>query len=187
MPARLRSHSTVSWVLSSTVIAGMPMEASHPSESPVTSYASKDFSGLYPEAPAYAFIISSVAGRIPSLHSDAYTALACECQNINASGLFSATKFRKAFASGSEKAAVPALTVLLLHVASGFHLQSKLRLRSTPFAFMRPDSNIDWSVDTSAISKRPTLPVTLKTPSGLREGITVTVRLLGITSGLLSR
>ncbi len=50
MPAQFCSHSIVAWVLSSTVTAGMRMDASHPSASPVIGYASNDFTAVYPDA-----------------------------------------------------------------------------------------------------------------------------------------
>src|SRR3989344_5124685 len=105
--------------------------------------------------------MSSVSGRIPALHSDAYTALAWLCQKTTTSRLFSKTKFWKALASGSENAADPALTVFVFQVPFGFQLQSKLRLRSTSCALKRADSKIFWSFVTSATVKWLSFPVTL--------------------------
>src|SRR3989344_4027142 len=76
-------------------------------------------------------MMASVCGKTPGSHSDAYTVFAWLCQKTTATGFsFSTTRF-KVFASGSEKASVPALTTLLRQVLSGFHLQSKLKPEST--------------------------------------------------------
>src|SRR3989344_6186897 len=116
----------------------MFIEASHPSTSPETSYASNVLIALYPDAWEYTFIISSVFGRIPSSHSDAYTAFALLCQKIAPAGAYVETKSRMATASGSENALTPALTTLLFQVLSGFHLQSKFRFMYTSCALKRP-------------------------------------------------
>src|SRR3989344_2070686 len=131
--------------------------------------------------------MASVSGRIPSSHSEAYTAFAWLCQKITASGLFSKTKFRKARASGSENGLDPALTVLSRHLLVGFQSQSKLRLRSTSWALKRPEAKISVLVETSLEVKRPSFLVTLYIPSGLREGMTVTVKLFGMMAGLATR
>src|SRR3989344_4505266 len=109
-------------------------------------------------------MMSSVSGRMPASHCEAYTALDWLCQNITAFGLFPKTKFLIAIASGSENGLVPALTVLSRHILSGCHLQSKLRLRSTSCALNRPGV-VDIPLGTSALVNRPTLPMTLYTPS----------------------
>src|SRR3989338_11571571 len=98
---------------------------------------------------------------MPSSHSEPYTASDLLCQKITATGLFVLTKSRKAVASGSENGAVPALTTLSCHVLFGFHLQSKLRFRSTLFQLNRPEARVSLSVDTSAKTKRPSLPTAL--------------------------
>src|SRR3989338_2611692 len=131
--------------------------------------------------------MARVSGNIPPSHSDAYTALALLCQKITARGLFCRTKSRIAIASGSEKADEPALTTFDCHVLCGFHLQSKLRLRSTPRALNLPEASIFGSSDTSASVKRPVLPVTLHTPSGLADGIIEIVKFFGIFRGFTEK
>src|SRR3989344_3332947 len=187
MPGRLRSHSTVLCVFNSTVIAGIPMDASHPSASPVTSYESNELTGAYPDACAYALKRASVSGRMPCVHSDSYTAFAALCQKITASGSLARTKSRMAAVSGSENGFAPALTFFACHTPSGFHLQSKLRLRSTSRLLKRPDARIVLLTDTSLAAKRPSFPTTAYTPSGFAEGMTETVRLAGTMPGFASR
>src|SRR3989338_3327105 len=138
-------------------MAGMLIEGSQPSTSPVTGYASKLSTVLYFAALPYIFISESVFGKTPSSHSEAYTALACECQKIAACGLNSATKLRNAAASGSEDASVPALTFLPRHELSGCHLQAKFRLRSTLFALKRAAAK-SVSAGSAARSASVTLP-----------------------------
>src|ERR1035437_1216883 len=111
---------------------------------------------------------------MPFSHCDAYTVPDWLCQKTATAGLFFKRKSRKACASSSENGALPPLTVFDCHVLFGCHLQSKLRLRSTSSALNRPDARICALVETSAIVKRPSLPVTLYTPSGFASGITVT-------------
>src|SRR5680860_586327 len=83
-------------------------------------------------------MISKVSDKIPVLHCEAYTVPDLLCQKIMADKSLLVAKSRIARASGSEKTSVPALTVFVCQVLSGFQLQSKLRLRSTLLALKRP-------------------------------------------------